>query len=681
MNFSAVIKRLEAWGLGLEVKKIYSFLSLTVSSLRSQTYIKETAINRLTPPDILKYLFFFASLSFLFTSLSFAQQAPEPVPSKNIPVLREIQVREKPSESSATGETAFGEKIDTAKKNKKEIAENISLVPGVQMRKSGGTGQRTSISLRGTDSQQTLVLLEGIPLNSPLGGGVDFSMLPQNAISTAEVLRGGQSVLFGSDAIGGVVNLGLKPYTGKNSFEFDFLYGSFDTFSSGFNGSAGNESGHLLLSFLMDYSSGKFPYIDDNKRHRIREHNASNSTNVVLKGGLNLNSSSSIDVIMNFFDSDREIPGFSQFPSETATQNDAKNILGIKYSFRMKKEPVLGNVMLFAKYTRFNYKDPSPPMPPAVDSRSSLVTPGLKSEIKWLVSDSFTIISSGFVQEDYAELAKLNTATRYPDRISYHLSLSAASSMLSEKFLIKPSLSLSGAQGFYPAIIPRFGLLIAPVSWFFIKGNLARSFRYPTFEELYFDGGFIQGNPDLKPEDSWGYDAGFGFDFKFLKLSLSYFDFSISNLIVFNLKSPFFTQAENTRNARTRGIETSAQMKISEILSMQAAYTYTNPYSEASNLRLPGRSLHTLSVNISSGFKPFSLYFEALGQSRFYLDRFENVSEEGRIFLNAGINYSPFEWLEGYVHLKNLLNKKDAVDYLQYPLPGFSMAGGVKMKL
>ncbi len=89
------------------------------------------------------------------------------------------------------------------------VADLLAQTPGLTFARTGGVGQPTSVFIRGAESDQTVVVIDGVQLNDPstTGGGFDFENLLTGDISRIEILRGAQSTLYGSQAIGGVINI------------------------------------------------------------------------------------------------------------------------------------------------------------------------------------------------------------------------------------------------------------------------------------------------------------------------------------------------------------------------------------------------------------------------------------------------------------------------------------------
>ncbi|MEQ9317140.1 MAG: TonB-dependent receptor plug domain-containing protein, partial [Henriciella sp.] len=117
-------------------------------------------------------------------------------------------------DAQLTEDVAILGEDDHAIRNTPYIADELRAVPGVAVSRSGNVGGLTQIRLRGAEANHTLVLLDGIEFSDPVTGETDFGLLSSVGISRIEVLRGEQSSLFGSDAIGGVIGLYTSDETG-----------------------------------------------------------------------------------------------------------------------------------------------------------------------------------------------------------------------------------------------------------------------------------------------------------------------------------------------------------------------------------------------------------------------------------------------------------------------------------
>src|SRR5438552_8607099 len=140
--------------------------------------------------------------------------------------------------------------------NDEEIARNqwrslpdaLQTVPGLNIVQTGGLGGKTSVFMRGSNSNHTKVLIDGVDANDPSQDGVfDFGQVLTWDVARVEVLRGPQSSLYGSDALGGVINIVTKKGEGPPRFSGLLEGGSFDTFNQ--SASASGSIAHVNYSF------------------------------------------------------------------------------------------------------------------------------------------------------------------------------------------------------------------------------------------------------------------------------------------------------------------------------------------------------------------------------------------------------------------------------------------------
>lgn len=124
------------------------------------------------------------------------------------------------------------------------ISDILANEPSVTVRSTGGMGTTTSVKLRGTESNQTILLVDGLRLNSATTGDAPWSYLPMQQIGRMEIVRGPTSSSYGSDAIGGVIQLFTRKGQGPTKFYADSGYGTYNTTSEtlGVEGSEGDFS-------------------------------------------------------------------------------------------------------------------------------------------------------------------------------------------------------------------------------------------------------------------------------------------------------------------------------------------------------------------------------------------------------------------------------------------------------
>lgn len=159
-----------------------------------------------------------------------AATAPTSAPPQPTEVV--VTADREPEPISRTGSSISVVKGETlATSNPGSLVDALRTVPGLDISESGGPGSTTNIRLRGANTGQTLVMIDGIRINDPTAasGDFDFAMFAPSAIERIEVLKGPQSALYGSDAMGGVVNIITKKGSGPAQFNIRTEGGSYGT--------------------------------------------------------------------------------------------------------------------------------------------------------------------------------------------------------------------------------------------------------------------------------------------------------------------------------------------------------------------------------------------------------------------------------------------------------------------
>src|SRR5437868_4431674 len=186
----------------------------------------------------------FSVCAFLSFPVTWSVEAFGEEPAGTEPVLetREVVVTATKTPVPVTQVTSAVEVIkgeDLEKKRIKTVADALRLAQGVVVFSNGGPGTSVNARIRGGKAEHTLVVIDGTIVNDPATGAFDFANLTTDNIENIEILRGAQSMLWGADAIGGVINITTKKGSGKPSASAFFEYGSFATIREGMQASGG----------------------------------------------------------------------------------------------------------------------------------------------------------------------------------------------------------------------------------------------------------------------------------------------------------------------------------------------------------------------------------------------------------------------------------------------------------
>ena len=524
-------------------------------------------------------------------------------------VVRSIRIREAKDDPSS-----FASVVDTEayKGHFRTLPDLISQQPGVHLKQYGGLGQLSTMSIRGSSSEEVLVLLDGIPLNTGEGGSVDLSTIPMDTLKTVEVVRGGGSTVYGPNAMGGVVNLSSKPLGGEPESSALFSYGSWDTLK-GAAATRGTVKGvDYLLSATYLGSDGDFTFdtsevvvdgqVVQPSEERRRINNDFSSVDVLTRAGFSPWTKLRLDLSNEFFNTDRGQPGFEDNQQPFARQKYLRNMTYLKLTnpdtfFDGSKT----HATVFLRYNRIHFTNPEPVTLP-IDTLSHNYAYGGELETEmyghFLASDHLGRVGVT-VQRDELRDEVLEGQEGFG-----HEGRTTVSGYLQDEVVLpggRVSLLTAGRvegggdQGTHPT--GKVGLIWRCLDQAHIKANLENTFRLPTFRELYHpDQGWIRGNPDLNPEKSVNVDFGFGFSLPRFFFETAGFHNDVKETILWLPVSPFTIQPVNIGKVDIWGAEVDTEVRPWDFLSLMVNYTYLNARVEETDTQMAGRPKHTVNA-------------------------------------------------------------------------------------
>lgn len=571
-----------------------------------------------------------------------------------------------------------------------ELSTLVERVPGLRVRDSG-PGGRQVLNLRGADSQQAVVLLDGIRLSSAsAAAGVDLSLLDPAHLEKIEVRRGGSSARFGSAALGGVLSLSTPRMRTKDRSRVSLSYGSFNKVaaSTSHSGSAWHKLRYLASGSYRQWD-GDYPYLSHfNNTEQVRQNNDSRHGEVLLKGDLVLSDRWRVGVLDDFAVSERGAPGIQEDPCATARQENTRNLAALRatrYDLLLHGSKL--DLILSHRLERFRFHH---------TCGHNFGSDAEGHDIS--LTSKFTVPLGDTGQLDAGvELTEELLLDRLPadqrviggdgraDRFSAGVWAASSIKLLGGDLVLTPAFRLVAATGQDAAMIPKVGLLVRPLRWtgnrflaaLSVVGNLGRSFRYPSYYELYVDMDSLRGNPDLKPEDAVDGDVGLRWELPVVALEAAYFHRLIKNMILYAPVSAHLVQAGNYPEVHAEGAETSLRLTPGWGADLRAAYTYTETRWDDPVLSLPGHPTHRLVARLGWGY-PWSTNKTPAWELKVWggvtyeggmpLDRFNNIEVSERVLLSAGGSFR-YRWITLAAQGRNLLDQRDLLDSLGFPLP------------
>lgn len=452
---------------------------------------------------------------------------------------------------------------DLAARNGTSLASALEGVPGLFLKSYGGPGSVSTTSLRGMGAEHTLVLVDGQRYNNVRDGQVDFGIFLLQNVDRVEVLKGGYSAIYGADALGGIINI-----VTRHSGERSHLSGEFTGGSYGLNGQSINAEmslGSMGLQIAAKREAGfgnyEFTFNDGITSSALQRQNADYSISqlqvlldVPLASGITLS-------VRNLADwADRGSPGavLSATSTNRARLRDGGFLTQATMNWIVEPALTLRLSTLFNAQRR-QYFDPlassgQDDQQSEFADKTITVTPYLQ-----YVLSAHTSVSVG-AEYSHSTIASRQIDGVNRDQQSAFLSADHVINLPGEllyQFNFYPSVRVDHFSDVSGSINPRFGVNIGLTRSpeLRLKTSIAKSFRAPTFYDLYWATG---GNPDLKPEHSVSFDAGLALSidlFGSVELEGNYYDIRTDDRIVWTPDPGGLWSPKNLQSVRSDGVE------------------------------------------------------------------------------------------------------------------------------
>ncbi|MEO0341335.1 MAG: TonB-dependent receptor, partial [Bacteroidota bacterium] len=414
--------------------------------------------------------------------------------------------------------------------------------------KSYGQGSLATSSIRGGSAGHTLVLWNGLPIQSPMLGQLDLALLPIQSAESITFTKGGNAAMWGSGAIGGVINLENGPDFSKHlNIKSGSQIGSFGHFQQQLNLSLGNEKLQSVTKFSHQQADNDFFYFLADGLPERQQTNAQLSQQFLGQDLYwKINNRNQLALHLWWQQSERQIPPTNVQTRSQAHQDDLTTRLLLEYKYIEDNGLWTLKTGFFDEH--LNYFD-------------DLILLESRSHFRTYLAE---ITKQWFKEKHEFLIGNFHTQTRawsagYRENIpsEYKTALFASWKFNGEKW--KPQLSLRQemVDGVLVPIVPAFGL-----DWYLnpslvIKGKISRNYRLPTFNDRFWLPG---GNPELLPESGWSQELTLAREVKKKRLlfnfSLTVFNRNIDNWILWSLRDgqPYWS-ANNITKVWSRGLE------------------------------------------------------------------------------------------------------------------------------
>lgn len=543
----------------------------------------------------------------------------------------------------------------------------VASAPGVTINQNGGFGGAASVRIRGAASGQTLVLIDGVPVGDPsiTDGGFNFAFLDSSEVERIEVLKGPQSTLWGSDAIGGVVSVTTKQAeTGLGGRAFA-EYGSFNTLRGGASMGGAGETGDFRLS-VSGMSSDGISKADEANGND--EEDGYEATTISAKGGLNFPAEARLEAAVLWNDADAEYDSYVGGAQGSVGDGDE----------RTRNETLSGNVSLKA---------------PLFDDRfENLLMIGYSD----ITRENFSNGAQSFFAEGdrqiyryqgtftVNEMNKLSLGAEREDTSANDLESSIDGVFGLYEFKPVQALTLTGGvrvddhDKFGSKTTGRVAAAFAATDQVVLRASWGQGFKAPSiFQSTYICTfcGLTAPNTDLQPETSEAFEIGVDWSSPDgeAKAGIAYFDQDTDNMIDFSYTAGY----DNIAKVKSQGVEVYGSYQFTDWLNAAGNYAYIDAEDAiAADLsRLPQHSGEaTLSIDPAGPFSGAILVRyngEEANTDGTMLDGWTRVDLNGAIAVTDSV--------EIYGRVENLFDE-DYQQILGYGAPGLSGSIGLRLR-
>ena len=481
------------------------------------------------------------------------------------------------------------------------VLDTLRSVPGLEVVQSGSRGNATSVFIRGADADHVLVLVDGVEVNSTTLGAFDFAHLTTDNVERIEIIRGSGGTLYGSQAIGGVINIITKRGQGPLEAGATVEGGNGWTNRQAFTlkGSAGNLGYFFSGSHL---GTQGFRSVNDDYR------NVSSSARLDYQATENAR----LTGIFQFVKTNLGLFNNNNFASQP--DPNAREAVTQYLAKGEWQQKILPNwdYRISGSMFKEHFTD--------TDDVDNCVFLGFPCDSSRTHDIFRTRIDTGELQTNYrfGEWSTTTFGSQYQRRsadtsggidnairnLGYYLQEQLQ--FLDQRLIMIPGIRLDDNQSFGTAWTPSFS-----AAYLFretgtkIKTSYAKGFKAPTLNELFFPAAFgcpAFGNPNLKPERSWELDAGVEQNLlsERVKVGATYFHREVKNLIEAEPipGDPFGCfRAQNVGIARFDGVEWTLAVQLLEAVTLNANYTYLD--WDTADGKLPRRSRNFGNVTLN----------------------------------------------------------------------------------
>jgi vitamin B12 transporter len=615
------------------------------------------------------------ALVLLLAVPAFAEQPAEEAAATRVPAILVSATRIETTIATSPDAITVVTREEIEQLQARTVADVLVTVPGVIVSHTGQPGSQTSVFMRGANSGHTLVLVDGVRVNSAFNGRYDFVDLSVDNVERIEVVRGPQSTRYGSDALGGVINIVTKRGAAQTTGAALLELGSNASVRA--RGSASASVGTLGVSAEISH------FDTDNERPNNQYEVTGGSFGATWKALEKLE----VGLTGSHRTSESGTPNdrFTNDPNDF-TRNETTQVTLDVHAVPTPWWDARLSLSKGRERTRFDGPEPNPPYYSG-DLKTETVSDNEQIDLQ----NVFTLAPE---HRFFLGLSQDRTPTEFTSESAFgpaSLDQSVTARAVSGQYDFSLAKSFTASLGARVDDFSTFGThatwrggarYTAPGVGTILRANVGTGFKAPTISDLYYPG---FSNPGLQPEQSLGWDLGveqplFGGR---LQVGANWFHNTFDNLIAYSTTS---FRPENIAEAETAGLETFFQWLPLPGLTVNGTYTWLSIAEDSTTgKRLLRRPEHTGSLAANYRFSQLvqldtvARFSGESADKNFTTFPAADVTNDGFVKWDAGVTVTPWQHLSLIARVENLLDSAYEEVY-GFPALGRTFWGGVEVK-